>query len=211
MKLEAIAPNHSVHKALLALSLAALTGYSVVNERTVEHRIVPGWSPGAGYKIAVLPFKASSPGSVPNGAVGGGATVTVANGGEAVADQMSSALMGVPGLQVIERTQLKRILEEHNLALADLAEATDLHKLKGMLLVQGLVLGTVTEYCNWQGGVNWGATVSFNGRLVDVETGQVLMTFTCTSKKHNGVLAAMTSGLASETSRKISTELERRK
>lgn len=197
------------HVALMALCILGLTGCAAYNQRKVDCRVSPAWVAKEKYQVAVLPFKEPVAGTAPNSF--GGSRTTVANGGEAVADAVSSGMLGVTGIQLVERAQLKKILEEHNLSLAELFESPDLKKLKGVLPIHGLILGTVTEFCNWHGGINWGSTVGFNGRLVDVDTGQVLLTFTCSAQEHNGVPTQMALELASEAAKKVNTELQRKR
>jgi len=44
--------------------------------------------------------------------------------------------------------------------------------------IQAVIVGTVTEFDNWNDGLSWGNHISFNARFLRLDTGEVLWTTT---------------------------------
>jgi len=88
--------------------------------------------------------------------------------GQAFADRLSTALAQDPNLQVVEREQLNRALEELKFGQSGLVDATSAQKLGAFLGVNALVVGTMAQL---------GAAVTVNMRVIDVKTGIVLAAY----------------------------------
>lgn len=116
----------------------------------------------------------------------GGKTWRVDNAGELVADGVASMLLSFPGYEVIERDQLKHILEEQDLQMTDVIKNKSVQEVGNILGCDAVVLGNVVEYFAWQEFVFWGTDLSFNIRLVDVRTGTVIWSASVSVRKNSG-------------------------
>lgn len=99
------------------------------------------------------------------------------NAGEIVSD----AIADIPillGYDVVDRRQLKILLDENNLTISDLLNPETTAKLGKTLGMQGVIVGGVIELCDWSAGLSWGRQISFNLRLIRLDTGEVLWTAT---------------------------------
>lgn len=84
--------------------------------------------------------------------------------GAFLTEELTTQLFGVPGLEIVERTMLDRILAELKLAasgIIDPASARSVGKVAG---VQAIVTGTITDLQS---------SIAINSRLIDAETGRV--------------------------------------
>ena len=82
-----------------------------------------------------------------------------------IAEFLSSAMAGFPGVQVIERTQLMKILEEQELQLSGITEGEGSVSVGQILNAKQMVVGSF-ELSKTQ--------LVVNGRIVDVQSGAVL-------------------------------------
>jgi curli biogenesis system outer membrane secretion channel CsgG len=106
------------------------------------------------------------------------------NAGVIMADIFTEELMDTGLYRLIERKQIKRILEEHGLEMAGLLKSSSLQELADILDIDGLVMGAVTEFCDYISGLAWGGDVDFSARLVEIKTGEIL--WTVSSRKNIG-------------------------
>lgn len=81
-------------------------------------------------------------------------------------DSLTSALSAFPELRVVERTKLRQVLEEQKLGSSALADQDSKLRLGRILGARGMIFGNYVEL---------GGVVRADVRLVDVETGQVLL------------------------------------
>ncbi|MCK9554652.1 CsgG/HfaB family protein [bacterium] len=116
----------------------------------------------------------------------GGKTWRVDNAGELVADGVASMLLSFPDYKVIERDQVKHILEEQDLQMTDIIKNKSVQEVGNILGCDAVVLGNVIEYFSWQEFVFWGTDLSFNIRLVDVKTGTVIWSASVSIRKNSG-------------------------
>ncbi len=102
-------------------------------------------------RVAVLPFQPlddSSPAQ-----------------GRYLAEELTTALAGRDGIEIVERSMMGAVMSEHRLGRSGVLEPAGLMKIGGMLQAQGLVVGTfVTE----------GKKIELNARLIVLHTGVVL-------------------------------------
>jgi len=82
-----------------------------------------------------------------------------------ISEYVSSALAGFPGIKVVERQQLSRILDEQEFQLSGITDENSAVEVGTILNAQQMIVGSFTKH---SGGFE------LNGRLVDVATGKVL-------------------------------------
>ncbi len=155
-----------MHKTLLCLltcALALATGCATSDSPSGYFRgagadsnvyVAPGHS--AIRKVAVMPFKAE--------------TELI---GSSVSDQVVTELLRTGRYELIERSQMARVLGEQELALAGLS-AGRAAEVGAMLGADGVVIGTVTEYGKIAAGGKTYASVGIACRLIDTKTGKVI-------------------------------------
>jgi curli biogenesis system outer membrane secretion channel CsgG len=104
-------------------------------------------------------------------------TTSVSGAGNLVSDMFTTELMRVPGFKIVERSQLKKVLDEQDLSLSQLLAKKTAQEIGQLLGVQAVVVGHVAEF-------NWGLTFvpgacgcgySYSMRMVDTKTGTVLV------------------------------------
>ena len=133
--------------ACIALSFFGLSSFSKAEEPKKPHT------------MAVLTFK-NLRSSTETDWIGEGATET-----------LTTKLAGVPGLVVVERSQIKKMLEEQTFQQIGVTDPTNAVKLGKVLGAERIVIGTYAGQ---------GESVLFNVRVVDVETAQILSTASVT-------------------------------
>lgn len=127
-------------------------------------------------RIAVLPFA----GSLATDKVtflGIGGWRDLAHAGDMVSDLLTASLMESGLYQIVERGQLKRVIDEQKLMTCDVFAPEDLAKLRELLGVEAIIVGVVSEFN--QGffiPVFWIDNVVASWRMVDVSSGLVLWT-----------------------------------
>lgn len=146
-------PTITGSQILLGLILMVLTGCGapqvVIKEDPIHARPI---------RVAVLPFEDGprSPGS-----------------GALVADLFTNRLLTLPQYQVVERSQLEKVLSEQQLGRSgaiDLKTAAELGRLLG---IDAIVVGRVVEYRPRSLMIVPPASMALNVRLVEVKTGSV--------------------------------------
>ena len=185
---------------LVTISCAA---YNIYEIQAIPSNEFP---PSQKMKIGVLEFLAPTPGDGTYSTIGKGSINTPENAGQAVADAVASELLNIPNVAIIERSQLNLILKEHEISITGVINNPDFKLLGEILPVNALVLGTVTTYCQWHEALNWGATVSFNSRIVDVRSGQVLAVIGGSASQHNGMVDPMAQSIAKDSIKKLLRE-----
>lgn len=116
--------------------------------------------------------------------------ISAEDAGQAVADQISSLIVGVPGYAVLERTALRRILHENDLTAAGVVKRGDYKRVGQLLGADSLVVGQVTAYSVGGWGPFGGSTAAFGARMVDVDTGITLWVLNGT-RERGGVQPGM--------------------
>jgi TolB-like protein len=107
-------------------------------------------------KIAVVPFTASTP--------------TVQNRfGEYLTESVTGKLLENPNqFKVFERSRLDAIFKENELMLSGMVNTAEAMKIGKLLSVDALFSGTYTQLKSY---------IDVSGRLIDVETGEILTTY----------------------------------
>jgi curli biogenesis system outer membrane secretion channel CsgG len=188
------------------LSLFTTNCALVVNRTQMHANTAMLFPPKEELKIGVLPLLSPTPGeSKYAGYWGGkGTTKTLENSGQIVADAITAALVGIKNVTLIERSQLEKILTEHELTMTGIVNSPDLEVLGKIFPVDALIFGTVSACYNWNEAGNWGSIVAYNARLVDVHTGKILFTLTGAMNEHNGAPEEMAYRIASAALKEIS-------
>jgi curli biogenesis system outer membrane secretion channel CsgG len=188
---------------VLLLVCSFIQGCAAYNQFNVDANKSKKFPPSKEFKIGVLRFVAPAPGTGYYTNFGGQGTVaTPENAGEAAADAVASELMNVSNVALIERSQLEKILNEHQLSISGIIKNPDFIMLGKILPVDALVIGSVTNFNQWHDVMNWGATVTYSARLIDIHSGEVLFTINCSAAVHNGIADKIAQDLAKEAIKK---------
>jgi TolB-like protein len=142
-----------VQTVALAGWLAAMTGIAHADPlETIASRLAKGAAAAHVHKIAVLAF------TYRDGALSSGSTL--------IAEGLTTRLVGRPGLQVIERSQIDQLLSESRLSLSGVVVSSASQKLGQVLGVDAIVTGRLVD-------LNNGRT-SIDARLISTDNGTVL-------------------------------------
>jgi len=160
--------------------------------------------PSKELKVAVLPLNAPTAGTkMYSATVGQGTYNTPENAGKAVADAINYALIKVPNVVLIERSQLEKILSEHQLSLSGIIKNPDFNLLGKILPVDALVIGDVTSFYQWHDSTGYGGIVAFSARLVDIHSGEMLFTINCNALSRRIIEDQMANDLARDAIKKL--------
>jgi len=112
----------------------------------------------AGYgKIAVLPFKAA---------------VDIA--GQSVPDIVTTELFKTSKYELIERGQIESVLKEQEFRLSGVIDEAAAVALGRVLGVQGVVIGTLSEYGLQRRGISTVPSVGMSIRMIDTTSGKIV-------------------------------------
>lgn len=152
---------------ILVIGTAALSCTSVKKDIFIKDRE----SLKKNIRIAVFPFK-DAPGS------------DGAGSGVAFADALTNELIKIDNWQVIERTQLEKIVQEKSLSMSGMTDA-DYTKIAQISKVDYIVVGSVSEFMYERRAINVfvpKTRISFKGRIINSETGAVVGTISYTKE-----------------------------
>lgn len=139
----------SLLKNIFLLIAAAFIVSGCLNRQAV----VP---PSAPLRVAVLPFESS------NSYVSG----------VALSDLFAvEILKSLKGVQVVERTDLEKVLQEHRMALAGLTESQKYMRVGTVIEAQAILTGSVQTLRRIDDG---GGGISVTVKLMEVSTGRLL-------------------------------------
>ncbi|MDD5645102.1 MAG: DUF799 family lipoprotein [bacterium] len=171
------------NSCLVFLFVLLFRGFLYAGDSVMINMSVSAYNP-APIRVAVLNLEGNT--ERYESELPGGKTWRVDNAGELVSDGVASMLLSFPDYEVIERDQLKHILEEQNLQMTDIVKNKSVQEVGNILGCDAVVLGNVVEYFSWQEFVFWGTDLSFNIRLVDVKTGTVIWSASVSIRKNSG-------------------------
>ena len=134
-------------------------------------------------RVAVLPFSEGP------GARGSAETVT---------GYITSELLSLGRFQLIERSELKALLDERDLQAADLVDSSQAAELGKILAVDAVVIGTVTEYDEDRESYNVYVTrvpvttykVGATLRMIDVATGEIIYAHSASGVSRSNITEA---------------------
>lgn len=121
--------------------------------------------------VAVLPFKAA-----------------VEQAGESISDMFTTELLKTAKYGLIERGQIASVLKEQELGLSGVVDDQMAVELGRILGVQGVVVGSVSEYGLQKVKIARAPSVGLSVRMIDTTTGKIVW-----SISHTQVGSAMTS------------------
>ena len=113
-----------------------------------------------------------------------------ANSGQVVAGSIVSELMKISDITVLERKKLATVLKEQALSMTGLIDDSTAVKIGKMLGVNGIVFGSVSQYGTSSIPIFLGLftyyqdvyNVAANLRIVNVETGEIVLSGECSAK-----------------------------
>lgn len=148
----------SIGMALLALMLAGCASPSGHYFKDVKDSANIYVTPGHRKirKVAIMPFRA------PTELIG-----------SSVSDMMVTEMLRAERYELVERSQMARVLNESELALAGLSTAKAV-EVGNMLGADGVVIGTVDEYGTVAQRGRAYPVVGVSARLIDCATGKVV-------------------------------------
>lgn len=98
-----------------------------------------------------------------------------ANGGNVISGLLATELSNTDNVSIIERESISDILEEHSFQLSGMTDTSSAIEFGQLAGADAVVLGELTDYVYWENtGVN-GTTISFSMKMIDVETGNVIL------------------------------------
>ena len=118
-------------------------------------------------KVAIMPFKA------PTELIG-----------MSVSDFFVTEMLRAHRYTLVERSQIARVLNESELALAGLSDAEAIQA-GAMAGAQGVIVGTVSEYGNVAKRGKTYPVVSVSARLIDCDSGQIIWSTDLASKSRD--------------------------
>jgi curli biogenesis system outer membrane secretion channel CsgG len=181
-----------------------IQGFSPLNEFKVDTNKSKEFPPSQEMKVGVLTFTAPAAGVSKHSPFGPeGVYTTPANVGISVADALSSELMNVPNVILIQRSQLENILNEHELSLSGVANDPDFILLQQILPVDALIFGNVTSFQRWHDMAGHGGIVVYSARLVNINTAEVLFSISCNAVKRGGVPENIVNDLSRDAIKKL--------
>ncbi len=107
-------------------------------------------------KVSVMPFRAST-----------------AIAGESVADMFVTEIIKEQIYEVVERSQIDKVLSESEVALAGLT-SSKAAEMGSMLGAEAVIIGTVDEYSMMPSKDMHFAVVGINARMIDCKSGKIL-------------------------------------
>ncbi len=163
-----------VRLAVFSALVSALAGCEAASQPTTfSVQISPELKGRPRLTLAVLPFERGEPKADREDEWA--SIIEIKDAGNAISDMFTSELMRISGFNLVERSQLKKILGEKNLSLSDLITGTPAGEIGKLLGVDAIVLGHVAEclYGSSWIGQRW-HSFSYSVRSVQAEAGTVL-------------------------------------
>jgi curli biogenesis system outer membrane secretion channel CsgG len=190
-----------MRRFVIALVLLAVSGCETISPSVVEFN--PRLESFPVRRVAILPFE-----GVP---VQNQVEVYFAcqrhfvpNNGEVVSDMLTTEMMKLPTFDYVERSQIRKILEEQNLSMTQIVEHKTASEIGKLLGVDAIILGKVNRLDADLAFWGFSCIASFSVRMVDTKTGTVLWSASVERKEaHTEVLK-----VAREECAKIVTELK---
>ena len=172
----------------MATICSMIQGCGPFNQFKVDTSKSKAFPPSREMKVGVLTFTAPAAGVSKESPYGpAGAYTTPENVGITAANAVSSELVNVPNIILIERPRVEEILKEHKLSLSGEAHGPDVKVLGQILPVDALMFGNVTTFQRWHDMAGHGGIVAYSARLMNIHTAEVLFSMSCTAVKRGGM------------------------
>lgn len=171
----------------MATICSMIQGCGPFNQFNVDVRRSKEFPSSQEMKVGVLPFTAPPAGVSKESPYGpAGSYTTPENVGITVTDALSSELVNVPNVLVIERTRLEEIVRKNELSLSGGANGPDVTALGQILPVDALIFGNVTSFQRWHDLAGHGGIVAYSAQLINVHTTEVLFSMSGNAVKRGG-------------------------
>jgi len=132
--------------------------------------------------VAILPFEGVP---VEKDIVDHGtwAEINHPNNGETVSDLLATELIGVGNFEYIERSQIRKVLEEQGLSISELVHKKTASEIGRLVGADAVVLGAVGKARQWGGIGSAGCELTFSARMIHTQTGIVLWSASVTRRE----------------------------
>ena len=128
--------------------------------------------------------------------------------GSGMADMLVTELMGTKRVKVIEREQLKKVMEEQQLGMSGMITPQTAAQIGKLLGCQYIITGSITEYGTSSGGASAlgigikknTAVAALDIRAIDTSTGSILAAVSGKGSKSSGQLDLSGNGLPTDVS-----------
>lgn len=118
--------------------------------------------------------------------------------GRFLAEELSvSITMNFPNLEVIDRTHLKTLLQEHALSISGLTDPSNVQKLGQIAGTEAIITGTVTPF---------GDNVRLTAKVIATETAKVIAADKIDIAKTKAIEELLTRGISVETKLEVTTQ-----
>ncbi len=97
------------------------------------------------------------------------------NGGKVVAGVLAADLAKLPNFTVIDRGEMAKVLAAASLPQSGVVDPASASRIGELLGADAVITGELTDYVVWNKMGNGGSTISFSIRMVDTNSGQVLL------------------------------------
>jgi curli biogenesis system outer membrane secretion channel CsgG len=97
------------------------------------------------------------------------------DGGRVVANLLASELSTLDNFKMIERSEIAKLLDEQALQQSGIIDPDEAKKIGKMAGADAIILGDLTDYIIWENISGGGSTISFSIRMIDLQSGQVIM------------------------------------
>jgi len=97
------------------------------------------------------------------------------DGGRVVANLLASELSTLDNFKMIERSEIAKLLDEQALQQSGIVDPNKAKEIGKMAGADAIILGELTDYIIWENISGGGSTISFSIRMIDLQSGQVIM------------------------------------
>jgi curli biogenesis system outer membrane secretion channel CsgG len=188
----------------MATICSMIQGCGPFNQFKVDTSKSKEFPPSQEMRVGVLTFTAPAAGVSKESPYGPAGTYTTPEKvGITAADAVSSELVNVPNIILIDRLRLEEIVKDHELSLSGEANSTDVTVLGQILPVDALIFGNVTTFQRWHDMAGHGGIVAYDARLINVHTAEVLFSINCNAVKRRGVPENIVKDLSRDAFKKL--------
>ena len=175
-----------MRRLILVFLFAAMSGCETTSPSVVEFN--PRLETFAIRRVAIIPFE-STPVQNQVEVYFACQRHFVFNNGEVVSDMLTTEMMKLPTFDYVERSQIRKILEEQNLSMTQFVQQKTASEIGKLLGVDAIVVGKVNRLDADLAFWGFSCVASFSVRMVDTKTGTVLWSATVERREeHTNVL-----------------------
>ena len=160
--------------ALLIILVAA--GCETISPSRLN--VNPRYSAFQVHRVAIMPFE-GVPVQKEVEEFNGWWRFNYVNSGEVISDIFTNEMLSLPLFDYIERSQIRKVIEEQNLSMTDWVRSKTAAEMGKLLGVDAVIVGQVHKLYRSRSFLNTqDSYVSFSVRMVDTATGTVLWSAT---------------------------------